>query len=451
MMSLSLLFTSAAMEFTWIYAFISIIINPVWGSNFPFLLSIIIFILSAVLTYLTFERGFRIITIISLQLTALLISFLFTLNSFYQISFNILKLDQILQVINPDNVQAGLNLIVIIISLIIFWLTGITYTKRDKSYVTIIDRFEKGIAAFVFIFFIEGITPLQLNKYSIILFISFFIFSILSITLSRSSKQGTREYLTNYINISIISVFIIIIAVFSISIFAFGLPYLTDAAEQSFAIFKIIFKPFMPLIVGFLRFMFNFKGNVNTGGASPGGSNNEIITPSGEENWLLAIIDSILSHLFIIIGIVIVLIISWILIKYLIKCLLAKDNTSHNKLSIKEIFNKLINTLKLLSSKFKYVRTNKTIKIYKRILFWGKIMGIKKIPAETPREYSQRLGYHFPFLKDKFAVIIDYLYKIIYGKQELDKKEEKNIKEAYHEIIGIKNWFHYLKFILNMR
>lgn len=449
-MNSSLLFTSAVMEFSWLYALISIMVYPTWGFNLPISLGLLIFFTGGFLTYITAGRGWKIINIILIQILGLLIIVLFTLHSFYSLEFVVLNIYQMWAAVKPDNLQESLYLVVIIISLLLIWWGGISFTRRARDYGTIIDRFEKGIAIFAFLIFLRGIIPVQLSNNLLMMFVLFFIFSILSIAIARSKNQGTKEYITNYINLGIITVFIIILSIVIITGLIFGLPYLTATADFSFKIFKAIMRPFLPLIVGFLRFMFNFKGNVNTGGAKPGGSGESVNIPSGEENWLLALIEMIIGNILIVIGVVILAIIGWLVIKNLIKWLLSRDRKDEENIPLKAGVKKLLFVLRLILKKLQFKRKDKVIMIYKRILIWGKIMGLKKLLAETPREYSLRLSYKFPFLKDKFTLIIDKLYKNVYGNKDLEDEEEKNIKEAYREILSFRYWLYYLKYMLNL-
>ena len=450
-MNISLLFTSTVMEFSWLYALISIMVYPTWGFNFPIVLGLLIFITGAFLTYITAGRGWKIINILLVQILGLLMVALFTFHYFYSLEFNLFNINQMLITLKPDNLQEGFLLVIIIISLLVLWWGGIFFTRRTRAYGTVIDRFEKGIAIFAFLIFLKGIIPVQLSSNLLMMFVLFFIFSILSIAMARSKNQGVKEYLTNYINLGIITVFIIILSFIIIIGLIFGLPYLTATADFSFKIFKAIMRPFLPLIVGFLRFMFNFKGNVNTGGVKPSGSGDSVNIPPGEENWLLALIDIIMSHILLVIGVVILAIIGWIVIKNLIKWLLSSDKKNKENISFKTGVKKLLFILRLISKKLQFKKEDKVIKIYKRVLLWGSLIGLRKLSAETPREYGLRLSYNFPFLEEDFKVIIDKLYKNVYGKKDLNNKEERDIKEAYREILRIGNWCYYLKYMLSIR
>jgi hypothetical protein len=71
---------------------------------------------------------------------------------------------------------------------------------------------------------------------------------------------------------------------------------------------------------------------------------------------------------------------------------------------------------------------------YERLLRWGRRGGLPRRPAETPREYGDRLGDFYPFFKEEIYLIIQGYQEEVYGELDLPAEQGGLIRQAIRRL-----------------
>ncbi|MGI6097250.1 MAG: DUF4129 domain-containing protein [Dethiobacteria bacterium] len=447
-----MLLAAGAAELSWLYAVISFSLIIAAPRNYPFSTALSSFILPILLWNISRGRGWRIFTLLLLHLVGLVLTTLKALHRFNGWESPFFSQKWLAAQFSPP----GEALEVFIIGLVIFWalmlwLAGIAFARRKQSYPAIAARFDLGIAAFFFVFLISAATRVSAPTSMPLLF-SFFIFSMLAISSANNKESGQRDYLFGYHGIGLVLAFAAIILTVGTGALLLFMPHLTAAAESTYSILQGIARPLIPYLIKLLTFIFGIRfdrmriDNVD----SYANDDSSAIQPLESSGWM-KIIESVLRWgLLSIITLLLLFACLWVLWK-LYRWLLSPTAADRKKVpSLWELlassFAALLNRLRshfyvFASRKERSKKPQKeAAKLYSRLLSWGCLSGLPRLPTETPWEYCWRLRSSFPEIKAELELIVEAYNQEAYGGKPLQKDELVQAHKAWKKINSPRQW-----------
>lgn len=445
-MNFPLLITTAGMEFSLFSAFIWMLLIPAWGLSFPVYESILGFSLAAAVIYITRSRGWFVIQVFLLHLLGLIITLCLFLKKYYYPHASIFRIDLALNAFAQiRGTEEAFYLIAVIISTLVIYTGGANYARRPGEYNVVSERFDKGIAYYALIFFIEEVA-IKTGSGPGLWLALYFLFSIMAIGIARGAGEAEKEFISGYSKIGLITGFLLITFLIVTVVFIFGLPYLTGAADTGYSVIKYVTRPFFPLVVAILKFLFGRRSVASHGSYSSSGGGG--IGPVEEQsNWLIALLEKIAGHLLMVIGVLMAVILMGLFLRYLIYWLFSKTDNKRGRLNIKGYLGSIISSLKRILAKLSYRDdTGRVVKIYKKLCRWGKIGGLEKLSAETPREYQERLSTNFPFVDREIKILVELYNRKAYGCDPITGKEVERARICWRKIRSPRYWFYLFKF-----
>jgi hypothetical protein len=440
------------MELSWLYAWATFLATSILNQSFPFSEAIGTFVLAAVLTLLVKGKGWRIIYILGIQtfgciLAALRIGYIF--NSF---SYSFLNQTWLVAFFNtPKSPLQWFNLILILFLTLMLWAGGMTLARRSTAYSTLCFRFDLGIAAFSllyltkFLLLVKGGIQVDDPITQLFLF-PFFVFSVLAIGLVRNRSTSPRDFLPGCQGIGVILSFIVVVILFGTGLVLFFLPYLTLAAETGYGILKTAAKPFGPILVSILRFIF-LHGSLQPEKPSPPtkGSIGDFVSPAGSSWWgelLEKILAWVLGGVF---GLLILVVLGLALF-FLFRWLFSRTSMTQRRQGTGYPILWWIERLRVfLLSCWKWmicrVKGHKgAVQLFTALLSWGRHSGLPHFLCETPREYGLRLKNRFPSLRKEIESIIEAFNQEVYGEINLNERQLAIAGSAWRRLCSPFHW-----------
>ena len=448
------------MELSWRYAWANFLTTSILHQLFPFPEAIVTFAVAAAFTLFSEGKGWRIVSILGLQVFGFIFAALRIVYIFNSWSYSFLSQTWLIEFFNtPRSPLEWLNLIVVLFLTLMFWLGGVTLARRSTAYSTLCSRFDLGIAAFALLFLIKFLLWIKggikiEDPISQLLFFPFFIFSLLAIGLVRHQSTTPRDFLPGYQGIGVILSFTVVVVLFGTGLVLFFLPYLTLAAETGYGIIKTAAKPLGPILVSVLRFIF-VHGAIRPEKPSPStkGGGGDLVSPA-ESTWWTEFLEKILAWVFGGLFGLIVLIISGLALFFLFRWLLSRTPTGQGKQSTWYSILLWVERLRvfLLSCWRGIARRVKgyqgAVQLYTALLSWGRHSGLPHFLSETPMEYGLRLKYQFPSLKREIDLIIKAFNQEVYGEIILNDQQWAEADSAWRKLrsplhwpLRLKTWF----------
>ncbi len=438
-----LFLTSAVMELSWLYAWVTLISMSTIHQVFPFAESVAVFILTAVVFNMAMSRGWRRISVVVLYVLIISVAAIRMLYVFNWISTPITGLSWAQYFFRmPMNMHEILVLIIIFIGVLLFWSQGLFFARRSASYYTFCDRFEIGAASFFCLLLVNILITKLHNPTADILLFSFFGFSLLTIGLARDQNKGKTGYLAGFRGIGVVISFGVIIISLGTGVVLFTMQYLTQVAELGYGILKKIMEPLLPFFAAFIRFIFDRpieQDQLSEADSKISGMG--IKFKIGEQ----ALGDILISVFSIqgVIGLIFIGVVIW----YICRWLLSK--TSESPRDQRPHGGLVLWLLTILWKIFSFFRKRllqmvqgrkKAVGIYKILLDWGSNSGIPCSLNETPAEYNLRLGKKFPSVKKEIKLIIDILHEEVFAETVLTTKQLSQARAALRKISSPLLW-----------
>ena len=448
------------MELSWRYAWATFLTTSILHQPFPFPEAIATFALGAAITLLSKGKGWRIVSVLGIQVFGFILATLRIVYTFNSWSCSFLSQAWFTEFFNtPRNPLEWLNLILILILSLMFWVGGVTLARRSTAYSTLCSRFDLGIAAFFLLFLTKFILLLKggikiEDPISQLLFFPFFIFSLLAIGLVRNQTTAQRDFLPGYRGIGVILSFTVVILLFGTGLVLFFLPYLTFAAETGYGILKTAAKPLGPVLVSILRFIF-MRGAIRPEMASPPtkGGVGDLASP-GESSWWTELFEKILVWIFGSLLGLILIIVCCVALFYLFRWLLSKTSVHQKRQGLWHSILSWIDGLRvfLVSWRRRVGLRAKgykgAVRLYVALRIWGRHSGFPHFLSETPREYGLRLKNRFPSLAKEIESIIEAFNQEVYAEITLSEKQLSQVRFALRRLRSpihwpsrLKSWF----------
>jgi hypothetical protein len=448
------------MELSWGYAWATFLTTSILHQPFPFPEAIATFVLAVAITLLSKGKGWRIVSVLGIQVLGLILVTLRIVYTFNSWSCSFLSQAWFIEFCNtPRNPLEWLNLILILFLSLMFWFGGVTLARRSTAYSTLCSRFDVGVAAFFLVFLIKSILLLKggikiEDPISQLLFFPFFIFSLLAIGLVRNETTAQRNFLPGYRGIGVILSFTIVVVLFGTALVLFFLPFLTLAADAGYAILKTAAKPLGPVLVSILRFIF-MGGAIRpepSSGPTKGGAEH-LITPA-ESSWWMEFLEKILVWIFGSLLGLILIIVCCVALFYLFRWLLSKTSVHPKRQGLWHSMLSWVRGLRLflLSCWIRVTCRAKgykgAVRLYAALLRWGRHSGLPHFLSETPIEYGLRLRNRFPSLKKDIDSVIEAFNQEVYAETTLSEKQLSQVRFALRRMRSpmhwpsrLKNWF----------
>jgi hypothetical protein len=448
------------MELSWRYAWANFLTLSILSRPFPFPEAIISFAMASVLTLFSKGRGWRIVSILSIQVFGFIFAALRMVYVFYSWSSSFLSQSWLIECFNtPRSPMEWFTLFLVFFLTLMFWIGGVTFARRSVAYSTICSRFDLGVAAFFLLFLIQFILLVKggfkiEDPISSLLIFPFFVFSLLAIGLVRNQTTLSRDFLPGYQGIGVILSFTVVVFLFGTGLVLFFLPYLTLAAETGYGILKTAAKPLGPVLVSILRFIF-MHGTIRPENPSPSAKEptGDLISPA-ESSWWTELFEKILGWVFGVLLGLIVLIVAAVALFFLFRWLLSRTSITQKKQGLWDSILSWIDELRiLLVSCWKWIIRkakgyNGAAQLYTALLKWGHHSGLPHLLSETPIEYGSRLKNRFPSLEGEIGLIIEAFNQEVYGEIILSEQQWVKAKSAWCRLRSplywpsrLKNWF----------
>ena len=355
----------------------------------------------------------------------------------------------------PRDQLEGFLLFLVMGSTIVFWVAGIRFANRIRSYTSACSRFDRGIIAFFSLFLVKLTLQTRMgvqfhDSMAFLMIFPFFIFSLMEIGLARSQGNGQHKtYLSGYYAVGVLASFTIGALIIGSAVVMFFLPYLKTASVVGYDLVQKAVGPLGPIVSAVIRFIF---GHADWDSAiadfTPSlGTAEPVVTGP----WRLMLQKIMMWGgwiLLITIGTVIAGVVLWYAYRWLFLKRVGDEQTGDPWSLLtwwKQIMAFLITCgLWLFSASAK--RT--ALQFYAALGRWGRYSGYKQEPNETPREYGRRLSHQFPQLKTEIMLIIEMLHWEVYGQTDLNPRQIGSIRQSWKKLHSPAKWPMRLKSII---
>ena len=447
-----LVLTSAGMEIAWRFAWSNFLTLSIIQLPFPLPVALGAFVSAAFFTRLSRRRNWRRIQTVLIQtsgfaLAAVLMAYrlFFRETSFFTGSWLV---DLSRQLKAP---QQWFILLPVLCCLLLFWIGGRTFEKNPRNYFPVCLQFDKGLGAFFLLLLIKFLVQLKggptlEDPATGFLVVAFFLFSLLSISLTRGQDDVKKAFLAGYHGIGIILGFATIVVLCGAALILLTFPYLTQLADSAHGVIKETSAPLGPIIVRILRFIFGrARFGIETGshGTTDAGGNIVLPTPTG--SWEESLLQVLSWGLIGIIGLMVIGVCGY-LIKCMIRWLLKRNpldrpypQSSGGPLKWLYLLKILLQglwsrALSLLGS------VDSAATVYAGLLCWGRRSGRPPIASETTAEYGSRLSGCFPKHKAEINMIIEAFNREIYGEIPTEEPALRRISFALGRMRSPRHW-----------
>ncbi len=447
-----LVLTTAGMDMAWRYAWSNFVIFSIIHRPFPLPAAFGAFATAAVFTRLARRRNWRKIHAVLIQLAGFTSAFFLMA---YQLFFRespflngAWLFDLIRQLKTP---QQWFIVMPVLCCLLLFWLGGRTFEKNPRNYFPVCLQFDKGLGAFFLLllikFLIQEKGGLRLEDPATgLLVIAFFLFSLLSISLSGGRGDVNKSYLAGYHGIGIILGFTTIVVLCGAALILLTFPYLTQIADAAHGVLKETAAPLGPIFVRILRFIFGrARFGIETGGSPTTGSGADILLPAASGGWQEFLLVVISWALIGILGLMAIGVFGY-LMNYMVRWLLKRNFQYKAHPHSSNWLLKLFSLLKLLHRTvwirllYLFGSRDSAALVYAGILRWGCRSGKPPLPSETPGEYGNRLIDCFPKLKEEIEMIVGAFNREVYGDIATEKQALYRISSALRRMRSPRHW-----------
>jgi hypothetical protein len=455
---------SMGMELSWRYAWAAFLTSSILDHPFPFPEAVGTFVLAVLITFISAERGWRVIWVLGLQLLGFIPAALRVIHIFNSWSESFLNqaFKSYVGSLNQQGIpQEWLIVLLLLFWVFFFWGGGVSLAKRPRDYATVCTRFDLGLGTFFLLFLIKfylqiiGTNKLP-DPVSVYLLFSFFIFGLLAVGLALhggTETSETKTFMPGYRGLGVILSFIVLLLLFGGGLLLFAMPFLTATAKAGYGILKSGSAPLLYILMKVIHFIFgdDYELAKTEPPATKQMAKGHSLDLHGK--WL-QIMGEILVWLFWILLAIILLTIICALLYSLFKWLFSKTETRGKKDIPWNLILHWGRKLRLfLSASCKaIIRKCKgyrgVVQLYEALLGWGHRSGLPHALSETPAEYGMRLKYFFPSLKQEIEFIVEAFNREVYGEIALDEQQLTLASHAFRRLCSPLTWLLRLKILM---
>jgi hypothetical protein len=452
--SLLLMIARSGMELCWLCGWCAYLSAAVLKRGFPLPEAVCAFFLAALIMRIRWVGlgRWRIFFIPTLHLSGFLLAAAIIVYPFTdgQIPFiNVGWAAALLQ--QTEGFMGWVELVLMGCFVLVFWIGGCAFARRPTTAVSVGRRFDAGITVFLGLFVLRFLLAYKGSihvgdPYSGMLIVPFFIFSLLAIGIVNQRSSTPKAFLSGFHWIGVISSFTIVAVCLVAAGFFFLLPFFTVAAEAGYSALKTATGPLGPVMVSFLRFIFQPR-SLRMDPPSPSlqpdnGAMARAVDTDASDPFIQSLIVwgiAGLAGLLLLFGVCIGL---WYLWRWLWhKFSQTPEYEPRPGTFIKTLLQllfRLIGMAKRLQGYFSGYSS--VIQLFESVMGWGRRSGIPRLAGETPLEYSRRLASLFPLLHRQFGIIVEAYHKEVYAKSSLDIETFRAAQMAWRDLRSPRYW-----------
>jgi Domain of unknown function (DUF4129) len=442
----------AGMEISWRYAWVGFLMLLVSHQVFPFAETAGAFFGAIIVNRLATKHNWRLYQGLLLEAAGLILLCLLILYRLWYASipfFSLAWLSALFQ--DPMSLTHRYLLLLILFCLLMIWRGGRALVTQPMDYDHVCIQFDKGIGLLILLLIIKFLIQ---EKADIIvdglalgfLVGAFFVFSLLSIFLTRKQPDIEKSFMTGYHGIGITLSLTTGLILFGSGAVFFFYPVLTQVADSSLTVVKSLTEPLVPSLVSILLLLFS-PGKLRTFGNvesdRPMLPDDLVNTPISD--WMGSLLNTISMGLVVLMGIMGLFFLGLIL-RNIFRLLMKKNTNDHYPgrssswlMDLFRWFSRLsIHVWHFISSLLRGVEN--ATRVYMGLLGWGKRSGLRLRPSETPTEYGRRLVRHFPHLDHDITLIVQAFNREVYGNIRLDPKVLSRLLSARRRLRHIRYW-----------
>ncbi len=436
-----------AMELCWLYACTSFLLAAIKIRPFPLHAAIATFFLAAAFNRFLRGSGLRVISTLGLQTLGLLLAasrIIYTLN--YR-TYSYFGKEWIAELFGKTrDSQEWLLLMIMLVSVLVFWLAGVAFARRSSTYLSTCTRFDYGVTAFFCLFVIKSLLLVKggiavKNPAPMLLIFPFFIISLLAIGLARNSDKAQKNFLAGYRGIGMLLSFTMIFLAIGAGLVLFFMTYLSAAAEASYGVLQSVAGPLLPVLERVLLFLFAKLPEQNALFPKTEMDNRLIIAPGESSPWSENL-AWVLFGLVLLIGLIFCVLAIWHLLRWLISRTYKEERKPiHWQLMLwwtQRLWAALASGFKRATQKFMGYRD--PVQFYCAFLRWGRRSGLPHLLSETPGEYGLRLKKQFPSLTRDIGRIVGAFNLAVYGEVNLDDGQMTRVKHSWKRLRSARHW-----------
>jgi hypothetical protein len=448
----SLLFLiQAGMELSWLSACITFVDAALVNQAMPFLYAIAVFAVAALVGYLSLGRGWRNYLVLLAQ-TAFLSGALMT--SVYALCYSshaIFSYDWILLAFHgPHSQKEWAELILLCLSIVIYWIGGMSLARRQMTYYSVCTRFDIGLAAFFGLFLIElvivakgvGGSGGSLTIYPLF---SFLLLGLIGIGMAKAHPSGSRSFLPGHAIVGVIASFAAAVLLIAASVTLFFLPVLQKTADVGYRAVAIGGRFIAPFVVGTLRFLFGPR-NMRPDPPSPSTTGtaalDHIFAPA---SWWGRVIEDMMQWGMKGLAALMLLVGAGLLVFFVARWLAARSATGVGHLKrddqiswwsrLRLIFIALIAGIARLLT-----RCASATDFYWALQSWGRRSGIPLRLTDTPAEFGNRLSRCHPMLTPNIETIVEAFNRQTYGNACITGIELAEAHSSLRSLRSPRHW-----------
>jgi len=440
------------MEFVWLYAWANFLMTSIVHRPFPLPEAIGAYLLAAALTLLVRGAGFRVISVLGIQVLGLLLAASRIVYAMHYQAYPYLGKVWLAEFFGrARDPLEWFTLVIILIFAVLLWLGGVMLARRSPAYLTICSRFDLGVAAFFCLLMVKLLLLVKggievRDPASELLLFPFFIFSLLGIGLARSRGSAQREFLAGYKGIAVLASFTAVVLAFGAGLALLFMPYLIAAAEAGYGALRSAAGPLSPILVRVLQFLFFRTRMLQEASSSPQGGGDAEFVSSGESSWWSELVGRIVEWGLPVLGIVMGLILCALGAWYLLRWLFSRTSKQERKpihwqLLVswaQRLWGAFSMGLQRVVQWLKGYRS--AVQIYRALLKWGRRSGLPHLLSETPTEYGSRLGKRFPSLSEEIEGIVEAFNLAVYGEMTLDGEQMTLAELSWRRMRSPRYW-----------
>jgi hypothetical protein len=446
-----LFMAGAGVEICWVYAWASFSMTAIMDRPYSFPGAISTFLFAALCTGFSAGRGWRIVQIASLQVLGFVCAALGILHAAYYSSHPVLSTVWLVELIMGSRTPLEwVNLVLIIVWTLLFWISGVRLAMRPKAYFTVCSRFDIGLAAFFCLFLAKLVLitkgGMRIDDPAPLLLVyPFFLLSLLSIGMARIETHSFKDFLPGYRGIGIMASFAAAVFLSAGSFILFFLPGMIAAAGIGYRVVKAGSGLLFPIIEGIVRFMFMGRGpRPEPSGASPKEHVWGWFVSSG--SWWTELIEKVMRWgikgfvlllALLMLGFVIFWVIKWLFSRTALvrRNREEPDDTLSWWIRLRAAFIWLYR--KVLRST---QGCRRAMELYDSLLSWGRHSGFYHSASETPLEFASRLNHCFPRLDKEIDLIVSAFNREVYAETDLPGEQLAHAKSAWRRMRSPVHW-----------
>ncbi len=413
------------MESSWLFASTAFVTAVLVGRFLSFGEALVVFWGAAIVARLSLERGLRnylVVVIQALCLTAMLMA---VIHADFYASFALISADWIQHALHgPHTKREWVEMVLISLSAISFWVGGTFLAKRRMTYYTICSRFDIGLAVFFSLFLIKLVIivkggPATDGPTGLPNLLSFFFLGLLAIGVSRIEPTGDRGFLPGYGMAGVIASFSVLVLLSVGAVMLFLLPALQKTAEISVMVAEKGGSLVAPVAVTLLRFLFgprSMRPDPPSPSARALGGSGQMLAPT---TWFGHLIEDALRWGMTALFVAILILSAGIFIYVLVGWLFSRSGSIEGRRKADGtgwLLRLWLFLSALVSGLRRYVNRRESAQtLYSSLQAWGKRSGLPPGVSDTPSEFAGRVGSAFPGLRSKVDTIVEAFNREVYG------------------------------------